>query len=81
MASITKDVSIHSLRYGFAIHLLEDGATIFQVKELLDHSSIQTTTVDITGKDKEILMAILDPAFNAGAITNKALQQKLVGTE
>lgn len=37
--------------------------------------------LDITGKDKELLMAISDPAFNAGAITNKALQQKLVGTE
>ena len=37
--------------------------------------------LDITGKDKEILMAISDPAFNARAITNKALQQKLLDTE
>jgi integrase/recombinase XerD len=44
-ACITKDVSIHSLRHAFSTHLLEDGATLLQVKELLGHSSIQTTTV------------------------------------
>lgn len=37
--------------------------------------------LDITGKDKEFLIAISDPAFNAGAITNKALQEKLLGKD
>ena len=37
--------------------------------------------LDVTGKDKELLRAISDPAFNAGSITNKALQEKLIGTE
>ncbi|KNY26125.1 hypothetical protein [Pseudobacteroides cellulosolvens] len=37
--------------------------------------------LDVTGKDKEILRAISDPIFNAGSITNKTLQGKLVGTE
>ena len=42
---ITKNVSIHSLRHGFASHLLEDGATIFQIKELLGHASLNSTAV------------------------------------
>jgi len=42
---ITRRVSIHSLRHAFATHLLEDGATIFQIKELLGHASLNSTAV------------------------------------
>lgn len=43
--NITKDVSVHTLRHAFATHLLEDGATLLQIKELLGHVNIQSTTI------------------------------------
>jgi integrase/recombinase XerD len=44
-ADIKKKVSTHSLRHAFSTHLLEDGATLLQLKELLGHSCIQSTTI------------------------------------
>ena len=44
-AGICKKVSIHSLRHGFATHLLENGANLLQIKELLGHSSLNSTMI------------------------------------
>jgi len=42
---IAKNVTPHTLRHAFATHLLENGLSLLQIKELLGHYSIQSTTV------------------------------------
>lgn len=42
-AKINEKATLHTLRHNFATNLIENGATLIQVKELMGHSNIRST--------------------------------------
>ena len=62
LAGIDKPISPHTLRHSYATHMLEGGANIRQVQELLGHESISTTEV-YTHLDRKHLRTVVSDAF------------------
>ncbi|MGL4641741.1 MAG: tyrosine-type recombinase/integrase [Cetobacterium sp.] len=52
-AGITKEISPHSFRHTFAVHMLENGMTLNQLQKLLGHTNLDSTKIYIEALERK----------------------------
>jgi integrase/recombinase XerD len=82
-AGIHKKASVHTVRHAFATHLLESGASIFYIRQLLGHSIIWTTTRYLHVATTDVLKTVspLDTLMNNAKTKREDTESTSVRTE